>query len=120
MRMDTLIKILQAREDAQRKAVEIGHETPTSACLEDEALREIVLKLFEKGLDPRSSGTSTGSGDQALDLNTAQRTLGGTSTIIVGEPQIPDRKAQTASPAPLLLVGILICVTNAHLYNNAP
>ena len=113
MRMGTLIKILQAREDAQRKAVKMGHETPTSACLEDEALREIVVsKLFEKGLNSRSSGAPTGPGDQTLDLNATHRTLGGTSiiNIMAGEPQVPDRKVQTAGQPPSQ-VGILICLS---------
>ncbi|KAH0829111.1 hypothetical protein J3R83DRAFT_2577 [Lanmaoa asiatica] len=97
MQMDTLIKVLQAREDAQRKAVELGHDSPTSGSLEDEALRDIISKLFKNGLNPRSNGTSTGSGDQASDLNgeRAQRTIASTSTITLGEPQVPDRKSQS-------------------------
>lgn len=105
--MEPLINLLQARDIAQRKAIEMGHESPTSACLEDEVLREIVSKLFKKGLDPRSSGTSTGSGDQASDLNgeRAHRTRTSTSTITVGEPQVPDRRTQTTGGPLSHLVG---------------
>jgi len=83
MQMETLINILQAREDAQRKAVELGHESPTSASLEDSTLREILSKFFKKGLN----------GERA------HRT-GANPTITVGAPQVPDRKAQpTSGPA---------------------
>ncbi|KAF8549175.1 hypothetical protein OG21DRAFT_1470332 [Imleria badia] len=90
--METLINILQAREDAQRKAVELGHESPTSASLEDETLREIVSRFF--GLDPRSTGSSTGSGAQASNLNGERhRGTSASTTITLGEPQVPDRNS---------------------------
>ncbi|KAI9568848.1 hypothetical protein HD554DRAFT_2096226 [Boletus coccyginus] len=95
LRMETLINLLQAREDAQRKAMELGHESPTSASLEDETLREIVTNVFSRGLVPWQNGTSsTGSGAQAPNLN-RERTQG-TSTITLDEPRVPDRKT-TAS-----------------------
>jgi len=104
LQMEALIHVLQAREDGQRKAVEMGHGSPTSACLEDEALREIVTNRLKKGLNPRSSGTSTGSGDQASDLNVERthRTPTDTTTITMGPAAVPDRKTQTtASRTPL-------------------
>ena len=97
LQLETLIDILQAREKAQQKAIEMGHETPTSACLEEESLREIVSSHFEKGvLNPRSSGTSTGSANQAPDLNLQRKTRATPATITMREPQVPDRKVLTA------------------------
>lgn len=108
MQMETLIKVLQAREDAQRKAVELGHESPTSASLEDEALKEVVSK-FLRGSNPQSNGTSsTGPGGQAPDLNgeRAHGTASNSSTITLGEPQVPaDRTAQSTSRPQLHPVG---------------
>lgn len=109
LQMETLINVLQAREDGQRKAVEMGHESPTSACLEDETLREIVSNLFKKGLNPRSSGASTGSGDQASDLNVGRthRTPADSATITVGPATVPDRKTQTTGGSSAQPVGIV-------------
>jgi len=103
--METLINLLQAREDAQRKAIELGHESPTSASLEDETLREIVTKVFKKGLALRPNGASTGSGAQAPNLN-GERTQGTSSreTITLDQPQIPDRK--TTGPSSHVVGGI--------------
>ncbi|KAF8141142.1 hypothetical protein EV363DRAFT_1247609 [Boletus edulis] len=103
IQMDALVNILQAREDAQRKAVELGHESPTSACLEDETLREIVSRFFKPaGLNLRSNGTSsTGSEVQAqasnLNGERAQGTSSANETITLGEPQVPNKKAQATS-----------------------
>ena len=117
MQMETLINVLQAREDAQRKAVELGHESPTSASLEDGTLREILSKFFRKGLDPRSGGTSTRSEAQASNLNgeRAHRT-GASETITVGQPQVPDRKAQsTSGPASHAVGGICATIESSQL-----
>ncbi|KAG8221237.1 hypothetical protein J3R82DRAFT_1399 [Butyriboletus roseoflavus] len=102
MQMETLIQVLQAREDAHRKAVELGHESPTSASLEDDALKEIVSKHLE-GSNPRSNGTSTGPGGQAPDLHgeLAYRTTANRCTITLGEPQVPDRIPKSTSKPPL-------------------
>ena len=108
MEMETLINILQAREDTKRRTIELRLETPTSAGLEDDTLREIVSKFFKKGLDPRSSGTSTGSEAQASNL-----TGEGTSTsqtITIKEPQVPDRKTESTSGPSSHVVGE-ICAT---------
>ena len=117
MEMGTLINILQAREDAQRKADELGHESPTSASLEDSTLREILSKFFRKGLDPRSGGTSTRSEVQASNLNgePAHRT-GANATITMEEPQVPDRKAQsTSGPASHAVGGICATIESSQL-----
>lgn len=107
--LEILINLLQAREDAQRKAVELRHESPTSASLEEGALREIVSKRFNQGLSPRSYGAATGSGSQASDLNgeRAHATRASASTITLAEPQIPDRTARPTSRPPSHLVGRL-------------
>ena len=98
MPMETLINVLQAREDAQRRALMLRHDSPTSAGLEDETLREIVLRFFPVSLDPRSSGIPTGSGVQASTSNGrhTQRTSA-RETITLREPQVPDRRTQSAS-----------------------
>lgn len=106
MEMETLINVLQLREDTRREALKLRRESPTSAGLEDETLREIVSRFFPASLDPRSSGISTGSGVQASTSNgkRAQRTSAH-ETITLGEPQVPDRRTQSASQQPSRVVG---------------
>jgi hypothetical protein len=110
MEMETLINILQAREDAKRRTDKLRRESPTSAGLEDDTLREIVSKFFKKGLDPRSSGTSTGSEVQASNL-TGERVHGTSTseTITMKEPQVPERNAQSTSGPSRAVGGI--CAT---------
>lgn len=101
LQMETLINVLQAREDAQRRASKLDHESPTSASLGDETLREIVSKFFKKGLGPPSDGTSTGSGVQAPHLNGEPHQRTSTSaTITMQDPQVPDRTSQSTSRTP--------------------
>ena len=97
MQMETLINVLQAREDAHRKAIKLRRESPTSANLEDETLREIVSRFFKSGLDSRSTGSSMGSGVQAASLNGELPHGSTSSTITLGAPQIPDRRGQSTS-----------------------
>ena len=111
LEMETLINILQAREDAKRETIELRRRSPTSAGLEDDDLRKIVSKFFKKGLDPRSSGTSTGSEVQASNL-TGERAHGtsASETITIKEPQVPNRKAESTSRPSSHAVGG-ICAT---------
>ncbi|KAF9228491.1 hypothetical protein BS17DRAFT_805941 [Gyrodon lividus] len=61
--METVIKLIEARERALLHAAASGHESPTSADAPDEVMHSIITELFV--LTPQSNGTTVGLGGQA-------------------------------------------------------
>ena len=54
IQMETLLNILQAREEVQCEAIKLGLGSPRNASLGDETLRETVSRYIKKGLDNKN------------------------------------------------------------------
>ncbi|KIJ65992.1 hypothetical protein HYDPIDRAFT_87309 [Hydnomerulius pinastri MD-312] len=86
LKMETVLKIVAARERAQRIAAENGLN-PTSASADNEVLKAIIADLFELGLTSHSNGTPAGAGGQASNGTSATPEV-----ITVKEPEVPGKK----------------------------
>jgi len=105
--METVLKLVHARERALRAAAASGCESPTSAGAPDDAIHSIITETFN--LTPHPNGTTAGLGGQALNGSHASMTAD-KEVITLQQPGVPagrgnssngqTRKIQNGEPTP--------------------